>query len=107
MLGFYANRQADKIKNGEFVQAPSSGDLVFFSVRGMPTKLVAATDSRTDATFIRERNDHGLLFLGAANGLLVIYDATAQEALMLPATQFRTPILNCETRRLLDPTRCK
>lgn len=107
LLGYYANRQADRIKKGEFVQAPSSGSLVFFSVRGMPTELVTATASRTDAEFTDQRNEHRLLFLGTANGLLVIYDATTQEALMLPATQFRTPVLNCETRRARDYARCK
>ncbi len=95
-INAYANYRADQIKAGGWVEPPESGGLVFFSVRAMPTKLQASTDTATDKAFAAERADHKLRFLGMANGLFVVYDATTQEALMLPATQFRLPILNCE-----------
>ena len=96
-MNLYADHRADQIKAGGWVEPPESGGLVFFSVRAMPTRLQASTDTATDKAFAAERADHKLRFLGVANGLLVVYDATTQEALMLPATQFRLPILNCET----------
>lgn len=104
-VSLLADWQADKIKGGGWVEPPASGGLVFFSVRAMPTELEAAT--KADSAFVAERNGHRLRYLGASSGLLVIYDATTQEALILPATQFRTPILNCETTRLAGDERCK
>ena len=106
-MNVYANYRADQIKDGAWVEPPESGGVVFFSVRAMPTKLQASTDSATDKAFAAERADHKLRFLGVANGLFVVYDATTQEALMLPATQFRLPILNCETDKLDDDERCE
>jgi MFS family permease len=105
-LDLLADAQADQVKRGGWVGPPQSGDLVFFSVRAMPTELEAATESAKDVAFVAERNDHKLLYLGASGGLLVIYDATAQEALFLPATQFRSPMLNCETAQLAYDERC-
>jgi hypothetical protein len=101
-----ADAQADQVKRGGWVGPPASGDLVFFSVRAMPTELQPTTKSTTAAAFVAERNGHKLRYLGTSNGLLVIYDSTTQEALLLPATQFRNQILNCETARLADE-RCK
>jgi len=106
-MNLYADHRADQIKAGGWVEPPESGGLVFFSVRAMPTRLQASTDTATDKAFAAERADHKLRFLGVANGLLVVYDATTQEALMLPATQFRLPILNCETDKLDDDERCE
>ncbi|MGH3506139.1 MAG: hypothetical protein ACRDO2_02910 [Nocardioidaceae bacterium] len=106
-MNAYADYRADQIKAGGWVEPPESGGLVFFSVRAMPTKLQASTDAATDKVFAAERAEHKLRFLGVANGLLVVYDATTQEALMLPATQFRLPILNCETDKLDDDERCE
>lgn len=106
-MNAYADFRADHIKAGGWVEPPESGGLVFFSVRAMPTKLQASTDSATDKAFAKDRAKHKLRFLGVANGLLVVYDATTQEALMLPATQFRLPILNCETDKLQHDKRCE
>ena len=69
--------------------------------------MAASTDSAIDRAFAAEVADHKLRFLGVANGLFVVYDATTQEALILPATQFRLPILNCETDKLRDDERCE
>jgi len=106
-MNAYANHRADQIKAGGWVEPPESGGLVFFSVRAMPTRLQASTDTATDKAFAADRGEHKLRFLGVANGLFVVYDATTQEALMLPATQFRLPILNCETDKLDDDERCE
>ena len=106
-MNAYANYRADQIKAGGWVESPESGGLVFFSVRAMPTRLQASTDTATDKAFAAGRVGHKLRFLGVANGLFVVYDATSQEVLMLPATQFRLPILNCETRKLAADKRCK
>jgi hypothetical protein len=105
-MNVYADKRADQIKSGGWVEPPESGGLVFFSVRAMPTRVEASTDSATDRAFAAELSRHKLRFLGVANGLQVVYDATAQEALMLPATQFRLPILNCETNKLDGDPRC-
>ena len=106
-MNAYANYRADQIKAGGWVEPPESGGLVFFSVRAMPTRLQASTDSAADRTFAADRADHKLRFLGVANGLFVVYDATTQEALILPASQFRLPILNCETGKLADHRQCE
>jgi hypothetical protein len=108
-LDLLADAQADQIKRGGWVGQPVSGDLIFFSVRAMPIELEAATESRKDAAFVAERNFNKLRYLGTSSGLLVIYDATEQEALFLPATQFRSRMLNCETAEILsrDDDRCK
>lgn len=93
-----ADKLADRVKDGEWVQTPESGGLVVFSVRAMPVaELTATTTSAADKTFAEDRGEHRLMFLGTANGMIVLYDATAQEALLLPTGQFRTPVVNCET----------
>jgi hypothetical protein len=103
-LDLLADAQADQVKRGGWVGPPVSGDLVFFSVRAMPTELQPTTKSASDAAFADWRNGHKLRYLGTSSGMLVIYDATA---LFLPATQFRSPMLNCETAQLGYDERCK
>jgi hypothetical protein len=103
LLYALANWRADDVKEGHWVEPPETVGLVFFSVRAMPTKLETASDADADEELVGELNDDKLLFLGAADGLLVIYNATTQQALLLPATQFRAPVINCETQKQDDP----
>ncbi|SFF63272.1 hypothetical protein SAMN05421678_101119 [Actinopolymorpha cephalotaxi] len=106
-VGLYANYYANSVKRGDWIKPPESGSLVFFSVRAMPTNFVPATRSPTDLAFARAHENHRLLFLGVSNGLLIIYDATAQESLMVPAADFRVGIVNCETYRSRSNLRCR
>src|SRR5829696_3166454 len=105
VYGLRRRKPTERTATMALAAGAAMGGLVFFSVRAMPTELEAAT--KADSAFVAERNGHRLRYLGASSGLLVIYDATTQEALILPATQFRTPILNCETTRLAGDERCK
>ena len=50
-MNAYANYRADQIKAGGWVEPPESGGLVFFSVRAMPTRLQASSDTATDKAF--------------------------------------------------------
>ena len=105
-----ANSRADAVKERRWVQPPQVGGLTVFSVRAMPTVLEASTDSPADLDLVARLGHsgeepagaeemHQLMYLGTANGLLVIYDATDHETLMLPGTQFRAPVINCETKQ--------
>lgn len=113
-----ANEHADRVKEGLWVQPPDNSGLVFFSVRAMPVTHLeamagegtsksapgeeASTRARvpTDAAFAEERDKNRLLYLGTANGQLVLYDYDTQESLVLPTTAFRVTVLNCETDRI-------
>ena len=46
------------------------------------------------------------MFLGTANGMLIMYDATRQHSLLLPTDQFRAPVVNCETDKMDDHPLC-
>lgn len=89
------------------MQTPESGGLVMFSVRAMPVAGLTATgDSESNRRFAERHRDNRLMFLGTANGMLIMYDATRQHSLLLPTDQFRAPVINCETDKMDDHPLC-
>jgi len=107
LVAHEADKTADRVKDGYWVEPPGSGGLIIFSVRAMPVvQLSYAGSSDEDQEFTQSVSQHRLLFLGQSNSQLVIYDATDQVSLILPAAQFRAPILNCETIRQEKSSLC-
>lgn len=104
-IGLYADAMADRVKDGGWVEPPAAGGMVFFSVRAMPTTLIATSDSGTDHELVKRLNEHRIRFLGQANGVLVVYDADTQRSMLFSSARFQATVLNCETSRLQnDPT---
>lgn len=99
VITYEANEIADSVKAGYWVKPPQSGELVIFSVRAMPVELSPVGTAPEAQKLVSDVDGHTLLFLGQSTGQFVIYDATNQEALILPISDFHPPILNCETGR--------
>lgn len=106
-IALYANSVADHIKGGGWVEPPAAGGMVFFSVRAMPVTVISESITGPDHELAKGINDGRSLFLGQANGLLVIYNADTQESLLLPVAKFRVQVLNCETNRSEANPRCQ
>ena len=84
LADYAADKLADRVKDGQWVQTPESGGLVMFSVRAMPVAGLTATgDSASNRRFAERHRDNRLMFLGSANGMLIMYDATGPRQTLL------------------------
>ncbi|HEU5160513.1 MAG TPA: hypothetical protein VFU43_26170 [Streptosporangiaceae bacterium] len=98
-----ANYYAGQVKNGRWVEAPEFAGFNLFVVRAMPVTVEPITTTAGSGLDLRPGN---YFYLGQANSMVVLYEQSRQAAVMLPATQVRLTVLNCETRQARDP-RCR
>ena len=93
---------ADAVKHGRPVVSPHIGPTTILVIHADPVTIQPATTISQELIdqYIQNRK---MLYLGEANGTVVLYDSQAQEAIFLPATSIILSISNCATRYSFNP----
>ncbi len=100
-----ADRQADLLKHGHWLEPLRIGDMEILSVRADPVEITPIDDFSQNAAIFEATDGHALFFLGAADGLAVIYDSTDQSVWRVPTESVALRTENCETT-LTDAAVC-
>jgi hypothetical protein len=104
-----ADHYSDEVKSGRPVKFGGL-PLSTLTIRATPARLktVAGIEGQSEVQALQERSTRKppLLFLGQANGIIILYDSMTQEAKYVPASLVILELSNCQTRRSPDPD-CK
>jgi hypothetical protein len=97
---------AGAVKAGRPVAPLTAWGMTALAIHADPVRIEAAGKVGEVPAIDRLVNRIDLLYIGQANGIVVLYDSSAQSALYLPSASIVMTESNCATKRSSDP-RCK
>jgi hypothetical protein len=102
-----ANHQADNAKKGVPVEPLRVFGLEILSFRADLAHVELADPKAAEAEAYEEvKGADKLLYLGRADGAVVLYEPARQSSWRLPASTFAVRTLNCETKLLDKDPEC-
>lgn len=100
-----ADHYADAVRAGHPVRL-GSAVVTSFGIRATPVELVVApgvdSTGELDEIVARAKTSPGLLYLGQADGQIVMYDAVTQRALYLSRDLVVLQLVNCDNPKIRD-----
>ncbi len=105
LLVSQAGDRASQVEQGYPVHPNRVGPVTVLAVRADPV-VIEESGKPEDEPSIGKLKKRPLLYLGQANGVAVLYDTAAQQAVYLPQSTVLLKVGNCATKRSPDPA-CK
>jgi len=92
-----ADQQADRVKEGRWLQPMEVLDLEVLGVRADPAYIRPISTNAVASEIADATGGHLLFYIGQASGTLILYDSTVQRVWHVPAALVSLQTENCET----------